>query len=281
MKNHRRAGMVVRLVAVGTALAGWMGAAVAERTDVQTVNLAPHESASGPGSATLILDEVIDSRCRAAERCSPSDAASRDAVARVTLRTADGQRYAGTLAIGGTRGQPSPSAPAYAKLGHLLVELVGIAPEGRELPADGPGRLQRAILRITPAERVAVGAGAAVELQLAGFKLRVLSINDQRCPKDVMCGSAGYVQIEVELSARNAPAERLTFGSPTVPKQALAWQGYDIELCDVLPRRASFAKGALSSPLQAEFFISPAPVALRGSSAAHVVGLHTCVQPIL
>ncbi len=259
----------------GGLAAGTSGAeaAAAQPVDVQAVSLALHESASGPGGATLVLDDLTDSRCRAAEHCRPADVASRDAAVQVTMRMPDGQRHAATLAIGGAPGRASLSAPAYAKLGNLLVELVGIAPQGRELPADGPGRVQRATLRMTPAERVAVAAGAAVTLKRAGFDLKVLSIDDRRCPRDVMCGSAGYVVIDVELSAKDVPAERMTFGSPTAARQMRAWRGHEIELCDVLPRHSAPAKEAAGKPLQAEFFISPLPVAREPRRP-------TCTPPI-
>lgn len=253
-------------LAVAMALAsGWsLGA-----TPAQTLSLAAHESAGVPGGATLAIDELSDDRCRTAERCSPSQAASREAVATVSLQMSDGQRYQGTIAIGGVRGRASAAHPSYAKLGNWLVELVGITPEGRELPADGPGgRVQRAALRITPSDRVAVAAGSTATLPNAGVNLRVISIDDHRCPRDVMCATAGYVQIEAELSGKNAPAQRLTFGAPGAPQPVQAWQGFDIELCDVLPRRSSQAKGAPSAPLQAEFFVSPAINALQGGSAA-------------
>ncbi|MED5621450.1 hypothetical protein [Ideonella sp. BN130291] len=282
MKRHRAAARAGGLVAAAIGLAVCAGTAAAQRADVQTVTLGPQERASGPGGTSLLLEELSDSRCRAAERCSPGEAAARAAVARVSVRMADGQAYAATLALRGRRGRPSPSAPAHAKLGDLLVELVGMAPEGRELPADGPGgRPQRATLRITPAQRVAVAAGAAVDLQRAGFTLRVLAIDDHRCPRDVMCAVAGHVQIDVELSAGNAPAERVSFGSPAAPKQVHAWRGHEIELCDVLPRRASLARGEPEAPLRAEFFVSPVPaVATRGSPEADAAARRGCVPPV-
>lgn len=266
----------------------WAGLAVAMAlasgssvgaTQARTLNLAAHERADVPGGATLTLDEVNDSRCRAAERCAPSQAAARDAVATVTLQMSDGQHYQGTIAVGGMRGQASAAHAAHAKLGNWLVELVGITPEGRELPADGPGgRVQRAELRITPSDRVAVAVGSTVDLPNAGVSLRVLSIDDHRCPRDMACASAGHVQIEAEVSGPKSPARRLTFGSPKAPKQVHAWQGFDIELCDVLPRRSSLAKGAQAPALQAEFFVSPAipEGATLGGSAARL----TCSPPI-
>lgn len=273
MKNKHRAW-----AAVAAALVGWSGSAASAVADVSTANLALHESAGLPGGATLTLDELSDSRCRVAERCSPSQAASREAVASVTLRMADGRRYAGTIAIGGVKGRPSAAHPAHAKVGDQLVELVGIAPEGRELPSDGPGgRPQRATLRITPSDRVAVTVGTAVDLKRAGFTLRVLAIDDQRCPIDVACGVAGYVKVDVELSASDATSRRLTFGSPEAPKES-TWRGHEIELCDVLPRRASLAKGTSSGPQQAEFFVSRSR-APAGSSVASAGRLCTPPTP--
>lgn len=278
MQQRRRTGSV----AVILALASGMGLAdaVCAEPEERTVSLAAHESTRGSGDAALSLDELSDSRCRPAERCSASDAASRDAAVQLTLRAADGRRYASTLAIGATRDQPSASAPAYARMGDLLVELVDIAPAGRELPADGPGRVQRATLRLKPADRVLTQQGATATLPHAGFSLRVVSIDDQRCPIGVVCGTAGHVQVDVELSATGAPAERMVFGAPAAPRRTQTWRGYEVALCGVSPRRMGPSTEAAASSLQVDFFVSRLPGARSGASAAQALAGPACAPTV-
>ncbi|WP_374568702.1 hypothetical protein [Ideonella sp.] len=274
MQQRRRSSAI----AVMVALAGGMGlaSAVCAEPDERTVSLAAHESARGSGDAVLSVDEVSDSRCRTAERCSASEAVSRDAAVQLTLRAADGRRYAATLAIGAGRDQPSPSAPAFARMGDQLVALVDIAPAGRELPADGPGRVQRATLRLTPADRVLVQQGATTVLPRAGFDLRVVSIDDQRCPNGVACITAGHVQVDVELSAKGAPAERMVFGAPTAPRRAQTWRGHEVVLCGVSPRQTGPAAAGSTPPLQVDFFVSRVPAVRRGAPAAQALAEPAC-----
>lgn len=222
-----------------------------------TLSLPLQGSGAGPGGGILKLDDINDSRCRAAERCGRAAAASRDAVVQLTVQSREGSRYAATLALGAAPGQPSRSAPASARMGDWLVELLAITPEGRELPSDGPaGRPQTASLRVTPADRVALGVGAAADLPRAGARLRVLSIDDHRCPPGVACGVVGYVQVETEISALGVPAERMTWGAPTDSAVVRTWRGHDIAWCGV-PRPRGAAGGG-QPPLQAEFFVGPA-----------------------
>lgn len=278
MQQRRRSGSTAVMVALVSGM-GLAGAARAEPEE-RTVSLAAHESTRGSGDALLSLDEVSDSRCRPAERCSASEAASRDAAVQLTLRATDGRRYAGTLAIGAARDQPSASAPSYARMGDLMVELVDIAPAGRELPADGPGRVQRATLRLTPADRVLVQQGATAALPRAGFNLRVVSIDDQRCPSGVACITAGHAQVDVELSATGAPAERMVFGAPAAPRRAQTWRDYEVALCSVSPRRTGPSTDAAAPPLQVDFFVSRVPRARSGASAAQALAGPACAPTV-
>lgn len=205
-----------------------------------------------PGGATLELLNIDDSRCRPAERCPEVERARRNAGAEPVLTAANGRRFqAGPLVLG-------EAGPAHAKLADWRVQLLQVLPAGRALPADGPDRVQRARLRLTPADRVAIGAGAAIALPRAAFTLRVLSIDDRRCPEGVHCASPGHVQVVAEVMAEvaagSAVPQRVSFGGPAA--QARRWHGHDLQLCGVHPR--VHADGSTPTPAQADFFVSPA-----------------------
>jgi hypothetical protein len=92
-------------------------------------------------------------------------------------------------------------------------------------------------------------------LPLAGFTLRVVAIDDRRCPQGVHCASPGHVQVVADVAYGSAAATRLVFGA-SGGTQAHRWQGHDLQLCDVQPRVR--ADGSTDTPPLADFFVSPA-----------------------
>jgi hypothetical protein len=206
------------------------------------------QSVELPRETVLKVMRLEDERCRPVEHCAAADAAARVAAAEIEL-TQHGRRYhPGALAL-----PASEVNVAHAKVGDWLIELADIAPAGRALPADGPDRVQRATLRLTQADRVAVNLGEAAPLPLAGFSLRVVAIEDSRCPLGVACATAGSVRVIAEAS-RGGAVERLAFGGPG-GESALTWQGHDIQLCDVQPR---LRVGEVPGGQRADFFVNPA-----------------------
>lgn len=229
--------------------------------------LAAGESVALPGGGTLSLVSLTDDRCRTIEHCSAAERASRSVAAETMLVSGTGQRYLPGALVLGEAGQ------ARAKLGDWLVELADVSPAGRALPADGPNRVQRATLWLTPADRVSVGVGSPVELPRAGFRLGVVAIDDHRCPQGVQCASPGYVQVTAEFAGGAGVSQRVVFGGPSGPLVHV-WQGHEVQLCDVQPRVR--LDGSVPSPAQADFFVSPAP---KPPASAGQPGLG-CVRPM-
>lgn len=242
---------MTRLFVLGSVLAAVGTCAAASALPVPVSPLEPalraQEIVQLPGGARFELVSVDDERCRPADNCSAAERERRSASAEPVLTSADGRRY-----------QPGPLVTERddqrrAKLADWLVELLDVVPPGRTLPADGPLRQQQAQWRLTPADRVSIGAGVGMALPQAAFTLRVVSIDDRRCPQGVQCASAGTLQVVAEVAAGSGAPKRLTFGAPS--PQAHQWQGHDLQLCDVRPLIRP--DGSTPSPALADFFVSP------------------------
>jgi hypothetical protein len=107
-----------------------------------------------------------------------------------------------------------------AALGHATV---------RTAASSSPGGLANDVERVTlaPGERASV-AGGAVELRFD----RVL--RDSRCPADVQCVSAGFVEIAITLTAAGASAAHtLALGGGRTASAAL--EQHVVTLVDVQP----------------------------------------------
>jgi hypothetical protein len=215
-----------------------------------------------PGGASFKVTSVDDERCRPADHCSPAERERRTASAEPALTSADGRLYQpGHLVV-------AREDQRHAKLADWLVELLDVVPPGRALPADGPSRQQQAQWRLTPADRASIGAGVGMALPRAAFTLRVVSIDDRRCPQGVYCASPGTLQVVAEVAAGSGAPKRLNFGA--LSPQAHQWQGFDIQLCDVRPRVGP--DGSTPSPALADFFVSPS----RGPLSSADLHGHSC-----
>jgi hypothetical protein len=79
--------------------------------------------------------------------------------------------------------------------------------------------------------------GQTVSVQDTPLKVSFQSVaKDSRCPEDVTCVWAGNATVVLKISEGGRPATTINLNSGLNPKH-ISYQGYDIKLADVKPRR--------------------------------------------
>ncbi|MEZ4630727.1 MAG: hypothetical protein R2880_08475 [Deinococcales bacterium] len=119
-----------------------------------------------------------------------------------------------------------PLKPSGSRIGYVMLLILGLL--GLALTGCLPSR--------------ALGLPANVSLRVGqkvnfnnGSSLKVLTIEDSRCPLNTRCISAGNVKVLVELSGKDGQILQTSLNSDPRYKQSLNFENLRLELKDVLP----------------------------------------------
>ena len=76
------------------------------------------------------------------------------------------------------------------------------------------------------------------------LKIKLIEIEDSRCPEDVNCVWAGNAVIKFTVSKGKLAAKTFELNSGTEP-MSVTYQGYEIKIKDITPNRKSAESGKL------------------------------------